>query len=77
MSVKGYICGTDTTEINLGATDVIIYPSVAALKKKRKCWKECGILEIEVEGRYVTPPTTIEQIIKIAKRIKNEKNNKE
>ena len=44
--VIGYICGTDTTDLFLGATDVIIYPSIESLKKDRKCWEECGIEEV-------------------------------
>jgi hypothetical protein len=44
----GYICGTDVLEISLGATDIIIYPSITELKKKSKCWKECGIVEIKL-----------------------------
>lgn len=48
--LKGYICGTDISDISLGASDVVIYPSVALLKKKRSCWKECGIIEINLSG---------------------------
>ena len=43
----GYICGTAPTDLHLGATDIIVYPTVAALKKGRKsCWKECGIMAL-------------------------------
>lgn len=72
MSIKGYICGTDITDVNLGATDVVIYPSIEELKKKRSCWEECGIVEIELDGKYVTSPMPIEEVIK---RSKNEKDN--
>ena len=72
MSVKGYICGTDIAEVHMGATDVIIYPSAAALKKKRKCWEECGIVEIEVNGKYIVDPMPIDEIVKRSKRSKRE-----
>ena len=52
--VVGYICGEDQTDISLGATDVVIYPTVEALKKKRTCWKECGIVEVKL-GKFVEP----------------------
>ena len=45
----GYICGTDPEDINLGATDVKIYPTLKALKKARKCYKECGVLSIKID----------------------------
>ncbi len=45
-NVIGYICGTDPTDLHIGALDVKIYPTVKDLKKARKCWKECGIKEV-------------------------------
>ena len=45
----GYICGTDPTDISLGATDVRIYPTLKALKKDRECWRECGILSVQID----------------------------
>ena len=44
----GYICGTDPTDIWIGANDVKIFSSMAVLKKKRTCWKECGIYRIDL-----------------------------
>lgn len=48
--LKGYICGTDIMDISLGANDVVIFSSIDSLKKKRKCWKECGIIEIDLSN---------------------------
>lgn len=60
MSKKlyGYICGTDTTDIWLGANDVRIYSSIKDLKKERTCWKECGIYRIPLDSlKLVVKPT--------------------
>lgn len=55
--VKGYICGTDLQDISLGAKDVVIFPTVKFLKKKRSCWKECGILELNLSNaKYISKP---------------------
>lgn len=55
--LKGYICGTTPTDVNLGANDMVIFSSVKALKKARTCWKECGILEINLdELKYKIKP---------------------
>ncbi len=52
--LKGYICGTDITDIFLGANDVKIYSSIKDLKKSRSCWKECGIVELDLsKPKYV------------------------
>lgn len=51
--LKVYMCAMDPTDIALGAIDVIVYPTIAALKKKRTCWKECGIIEIEIKPKLV------------------------
>lgn len=60
MSLKGYICGTDTTDIHLGAKDVIIFPDIRSLKKARTCWKECGILEINLsKAKLVVKPKKV------------------
>lgn len=50
----GYICGTAPTDLWLGATDIIIYPTVKALKKARSCWKECGIMALYA-GEMIEP----------------------
>lgn len=52
--VIGFICGEDDTDLNLGATDVVIYPTVESLKKKRTCWTTCGIVEVKL-GEFVEP----------------------
>jgi nickel-dependent lactate racemase len=46
-----YVCETDW-EIEIGETsDIVIYPSIKSLKKHRQCWKECGIVELEVRKK--------------------------
>lgn len=50
-TLKGYLCGNDPCDISMGANDVVIFSSIEALKKKRTCWKECGIIEIEIKGK--------------------------
>ncbi len=59
MKSKGYICGTDPMDVTLGASDVVIYSSIKALKKKRSCWKECGILEIDLSKLTVKVKGTL------------------
>ncbi len=56
-NLKGYICGNDDTELSLGATDVVVYPTIASLKRNRKCWKERGIIELEVKCKIVVKGT--------------------
>lgn len=55
--LKGYICGNDPLDISIGATDIIIYPSIEALKKERTCWDECGIIEITIGEKFVVGST--------------------
>lgn len=64
--VVGFICGTDELDVSLGATDVVIYPSVELLKEKRKCWEECGVQEVLL-GEFVVQPMPLEEIVKRAK----------
>lgn len=51
--LKVYVCGTDLNDLSLGATDVVVHPSVNSLKKRRGCWKECGILELSIKPKVV------------------------
>lgn len=58
MSPKGkqiyYMCGVDYQhELGEAADGTPLYPSAESLKKYRKCWKQCGIVEIEVEIKDV------------------------
>jgi hypothetical protein len=43
----GYMCGVDWQHELVGA-DCKIYYSLAQLKRARTCWKECGIVKVEV-----------------------------
>ena len=44
---KAYVCATALLDLNLGG-EVLLYPSMAMLKRERICWKECGIYEIDL-----------------------------
>ncbi len=44
---KGYMCGT-AFHIEMLHTDIEVYPSVKLLKNSTRCWKECGIIQIEI-----------------------------
>jgi hypothetical protein len=54
-----YVCGVDWQhEIGeeMYKPDVVVYPSVKSLKKHRSCWKECGIVELEIKvNKWVEP----------------------
>lgn len=53
---KVYVCGVDWHHEIGEAPDVIVYPSVKALKKRRSCWEECGIVELELKvTKWVEP----------------------
>lgn len=50
-SFKAYMCSTDfftEWQLNPSARAPEIYKTMAALKRDRTCWKECGIAEIKV-----------------------------
>lgn len=56
---KAYTCGVnwqhDLCEDN--AKHVEFFGSIQALKKDRTCWKECGIVEIEMKvTKWVEEP---------------------
>lgn len=47
--VIGYMCGTDFQhELGIASDGNKIYPSVENLKQHKKCWEECGIVEVKV-----------------------------
>lgn len=62
---KSYVCGTDFDyEIGV-ADDVTLYSSIKALKKGRQCWKECGIVELEIKiKKWVEPQNLFKNINK-------------
>lgn len=45
--IKVFTCGVDY-QYELGETICITYASIESLKKNCTCWKECGIVELEV-----------------------------
>lgn len=50
--LKVYICGTDFQH-HLGpggdVDGVEIFNTLADLKRKKPCWKECGVVELEIK----------------------------
>lgn len=64
--VIGFICGNDELDLSLGATDVVIYPTIEALKKAKKCVDECGVVEVLL-GEVIQQPMSLEEIVKRAR----------
>lgn len=64
--VMGFICGTDELDVSLGATDVVIYPTIDDLKKNRSCYEECGVQEVLL-GEFVILPMPLDEIVKHAR----------
>ena len=58
--VLGYICGIDYQH-ELGECDITIYATLESLKKKTKCWKECGIVELGVNDGEGWKPIWVRQ----------------
>ena len=50
---KFYCCNT-AAEDEIFETPITLYDSVTKLKKKTRCWKECGIAEITITGKSLT-----------------------
>ena len=47
---KLYMCKIDFDyELGNAAGGNTVYPSLKDLKKNHKCWKECGIVQVEVK----------------------------
>lgn len=60
MKIKAYLCTTDwNTELPLGVNDVKIYTSLKTLKNQRTCYKECGIVQIEITKKKVIQKGTV------------------
>ena len=51
---KFYCCNT-AAEHELFETPVTLHTSVSKLKKAQKCWKECGITEVTMTSKVLTP----------------------
>ncbi len=66
--LKLYVCGVDWQHElgeEMAKPDVVMYPSVASLKKHRTCWKECGIVELSVKlNRWVSAQDLFKNIKK-------------
>jgi hypothetical protein len=56
---KLYVCGTawDWERDTTNGGQLEFYNTVKALKAERKCWKECGIIEVTPgESHYIVKP---------------------
>jgi len=48
-----YACGVDWQH-DLGEARIDLYPTVESLKRNRTCWKQCGIVKLEISlGEWV------------------------
>ena len=66
VSKKSYVCGVDWQhEIGEGPNDIKLYSSLKVLKKERTCWKECGIVELDIRVKKWVEP----QIMNLFKNI--------
>ncbi len=63
LTVKGYMCAVDWQyEIGAASGGNIVHPSIEDLKEKRRCWRRCGIVEVEVKfSRWVEAQNIMEQ----------------
>jgi hypothetical protein len=50
-----YICGV-AWEHHLGETPEMLYNTKKELKSKVPCWEECGIIKVEMKGKWTTLP---------------------
>lgn len=55
--VVGYMCGIDYQHELEGSPDgTPVYSSVTELKTYKRCWRQCGIVEVELRAtRWVEP----------------------
>lgn len=69
--VKVYVCGVDW-DYEMGECILHVYPSVKSLKKKRTCWKQCGIVQLEVrQSRIIKKQMDWSKLGKVKKNGKN------
>ena len=53
-----YVCGTAYCH----DPDITLFDRIELLKKRKSCWKECGIVEINLtEIKYVEEPNLLGQ----------------
>jgi len=66
-SIKVYACGIDFQhEIGNASDGNKIYPSIDALKEHAKCWKGCGIVELNLTLNKWVVEQNHEEMIKDA-----------
>jgi hypothetical protein len=65
---KLYACGVDWQHEIGEASDLEgkmpLYSSVEVLKKSRKCWQECGIVELEISLKGWVEPQDLSGTVK-------------
>jgi hypothetical protein len=73
---KLYCCGVDIQHEICEAPDLEgsmpLYSSVKELKKQRTCWKECGIVELELKLIKWVQPQDLFRNIRKQRRKKND-----
>lgn len=46
----GYMCGVDFQhELGEALGDTPVYSSIEELKREKRCWKQCGIVEVKIQ----------------------------
>lgn len=59
--ITAYLCGTDYYH-EIGECTTHTFASVKALKQNNKCWRECGIVKVEVRlVKWMTKPLSEKQ----------------
>lgn len=50
MNTKGYMCKTDyENELGQASGGNTIFPSIEDAREHLKCWKDCGLVEVDVK----------------------------
>jgi hypothetical protein len=53
VKTKGFMCGVDFQH-DFGHADITFYTSAEQLKRSKPCWKQCGIVEVEIEIKLLS-----------------------
>lgn len=58
--MKVYLCGV-TLQHELGEIPIKVYPDLALMKRHNSCWKECGIVEMELSNPKWLEPQRLQE----------------
>lgn len=57
LTCRGFMCLTDWVhEMGHASDGNRVYPSLRALKEHQRCWKQCGVVEVEVRAIKLVVP---------------------